>query len=63
LGNAASPVRQDHHSHNPITNPIPGNVQNPYFSKVAPNGAHQTRNNYFASVANNNLLGSSKQAL
>jgi len=47
------------HRYNPITNPVPNNIQNPYLVKHAQNGAFNPRN-YFAVMANNNLV-STKQ--
>jgi len=42
-------------SHNPITNPLPFNVQNPYINKEI-NKLTQRRP-YFANMASNNLIG------
>jgi len=41
--------------HNPITNPLPVNVQNPYIAKEI-NRVVQNRP-YFANMASNNLIG------
>ncbi len=42
-------------SHNPITNPLPFNVQNPYINREI-NKISQRRP-YFANMASNNLIG------
>ena len=48
---------QTHFSrYDPITNPAPNNVQNPYFVKNTQQGSHPSKSNVFATMANNNLL-------
>jgi len=45
-------------NHNPITNPIPGNLQNPYISREYNRGgfANSGSRNVFTGVANNLLV-------
>jgi len=46
--------------YNPITNPVPNNQQNPYVIKNMQHGGSYQPKNYFAVMANNNLV-STKQ--
>ena len=42
--------------YNPITNPLPHNIQNPYFVKGMQQGTFPSKSNVFAVMANNSLL-------
>jgi len=55
----AAGARTDTHNHNPITNPIPGNLQNPYISREYQRGGplnNSGSRNFLAGVARNNLI-------
>lgn len=58
----SNPNGSHENSHNPLSNPMPFNMQNPYLLKEyqrnniqAPSSAQQR--NYLAQVATNNLIG------